>query len=695
MNEVPFQDQPLVDIKKDELGRGVLVELIVESVRDLASLDHPCTVYGIYGKWGEGKTSLMNFIKKSLLAGGENDKITIVEFNPWLVENNEALLREFFKSIMSNVDEEVRSWLKKYGSLAILASKTIVNAIAPGVGNVAADIVELANNAFDDGSDSLSELKKNAAKSIKKSGRHLLVMIDDVDRLDKNELHSVLRLIRQVADFDNCIYLVAMDDEMVSKSIGDYFGNGKAQDGRKFLEKIVNIPIKLPKIPQANLKIIIQRELGKILSKYVNDADISEISNEIAPLIHTFRDLKRYCNQISFVLPYLVKEVNVKDLCVLEAIKAVSTDVYERIHLRREPLMHEIDDFDINPDLKEAEAKARSNYEEALNWIVEELPADSKDAVSNAIDHLFSYKNFLNQKDLDEKRINTDVYFQKYFAQNVPSDIIPDRAIEALSKVVGSDGVDLVAEQFDKWSDCYQITEIKRACLYIIKKNSSNIKQCKASSVIAKALSISCLTKGYPPYTYIDQNSMSTFIPIQLIRRYMFFQEQSDGSFRVVDEDVLSDTMIYIFKNGELNFCLGMLCSSSEIFGLGGYDGNGVIREIVNRFNVLSYKEQMTYSRPLLATLYKHWKRVDKDSYNDYARGLLSDKDVSILKLIDKFIDDEDGQCIVDFVRLFQVQIPTINERLQELSADDKRRQSVRLYFANYRDALNQVRSFG
>lgn len=61
MNEVSFQDTPLVDIGKDELGRGPLVELIVNSIRKLSSTKDPCTVYGIYGKWAEGMASFMNW----------------------------------------------------------------------------------------------------------------------------------------------------------------------------------------------------------------------------------------------------------------------------------------------------------------------------------------------------------------------------------------------------------------------------------------------------------------------------------------------------------------------------------------------------------------------------------------------------------------------------------------------------------
>ena len=250
-------DSPLEDISDDKFGREPIVELVVDSINQVVSSNHDCVVYGIYGKWGEGKTSLMNFIKERLIKQGKTDRINIVEFNPWLVNNDEALLREFFKSIMNDPDKTIRRAFQKYGSLAIFASKTIVNAVAPGVGDTLAKGIKWAKNALDDSIDTLNELKKKASKAIVDSGRHLVIMIDDVDRLDKDELHAVLRLIRQVADFKNCIYIVAMDVDMVAKSIGDYHGKGSMQDGRKFLDKIVQVPISLPRIPNVDMKKLI------------------------------------------------------------------------------------------------------------------------------------------------------------------------------------------------------------------------------------------------------------------------------------------------------------------------------------------------------------------------------------------------------------------------------------------------------
>lgn len=78
----PICDTPLFDEKQDEFGRTPLVELVSNSILSLSEKSHPCTVYGIYGAWGEEKTSMMNLVEKRLVDNENNDKIVIVKFNP-------------------------------------------------------------------------------------------------------------------------------------------------------------------------------------------------------------------------------------------------------------------------------------------------------------------------------------------------------------------------------------------------------------------------------------------------------------------------------------------------------------------------------------------------------------------------------------------------------------------------------------
>ena len=688
MQTTIIQDMPLNDIAQDRFGREPIVDLIVGSINQVVTANHPCTVYGIYGKWGDGKTSLMNFVKNKLLAQGKEDDINIVEFNPWLVNNDEALLHEFFKSIMVDVDDVVRDAFKKYGSLAIFASKTIVNAAAPGFGSALAKGIKWAQKALEDSKDMLSELKKKASEAIIKSKRHLVVMIDDVDRLDKEELHTVLRLIRQVADFENCIYVVAMDVDMVAKSIADYHGNGTMHDGRKFIDKIVQVPISLPKIPPCDMKKLLRENLVETLQDAASESQIDEIIDAVSPFITACRDLKRYCNQLSFVLPVMEGEVNIQDLCILEAIKMVNAESYAKIYENEEALRHIVEPASL-AGKDDGRAQASQNYETAKEYITEGIAGGLKDDVIEAIDLLFNRGSVFSQDDIDEKRLDTDVYFQKYFTQLVPSNLIPDRELDTFMESYVGMTVEAISAQFDKWLDNYSASEVKRAALYVIRHSSYGDERSRSASVMAKAMSLCRLAKGLPPHVYVDPDTVASFVAIQIIYSNMFVQDEKYAQMNVWDAELLDDTLGFIFEKAEMNYCMNLLCSCDGVLGVGVYNGKNVLPVLIKRFIELGVDGQLQYSKFMLVTLLSRWKRVDEEGFNAYVNDLFVNLEIPFSKVLNKFIDGtDDGQDVVNFVGLFKLQIPQINERLQGESKEVRESHAAKVYAANYKQLL-------
>lgn len=682
-------DSPLVSISDDKFGREPIVELIVDSINKTVVNDHDCLVYGIYGKWGEGKTSLVNFIKARLVGQGKDDGINIVEFNPWLVNNDEALLQEFFKTIMADADDIVRTAFKKYGSLAIFASKTIINAAAPGVGSALAKGIKWAQKALEDSKDTLSELKKKASEAIIKSGKHLIVLIDDVDRLDKDELHTVFRLIRQVADFRNCIYIIAMDVDMVAKAIGDYYGNGAHQDGRKFIDKIVQVPITLPQIPQYDLRRLLKKDLAEILQNTVGGEQLEEITNTILPFFNTYRDLKRFCNQISFVLPHVKDEVNIHDLCAMEAIKMANATAYSRIYESENALRHIVSLTSMTTDEKGHEETAR-NYEEAKKWICEGMTGRLKMAVEDALDTLFNNASNFGEDDIEKKRIDTNVYFQKYFTQLVPGDLIPDRVLDEFKARMEKKSVEEIARQLDEWAELYSTSEVKRASFYCIRKSQDRDVSCSRASMMAKALSICKLAEGLPPHVYVDQDAIPSFVTVQIVHGNLFVQNEQNGQMIVWDEGLLDETMTFIFKKAEMNYCMNVIGSADgSIFGSGIYDGRKVLPILVRRFIAIGFEEQFKYSKFLLFTFLNHWKCVDVESFNKYAKGLFTKPENDMLKIFEKFIDGtDDVQDVANFVELFKLQIPQINERLQGEDEEVRTSHAANIYANNYRPLI-------
>ncbi len=70
--------------------------------------------------------------------------------------------------------------------------------------------------------------------------------MDDIDRLDKQEVQAIFKLVKLSADFPFVSYVLAFDEEMVAAALAEKYGNLEA--GKKFLEKIIQVPLHLPPV---------------------------------------------------------------------------------------------------------------------------------------------------------------------------------------------------------------------------------------------------------------------------------------------------------------------------------------------------------------------------------------------------------------------------------------------------------------
>src|SRR5690554_7527449 len=111
MNIIP--DTPKKSIKEDLFGRERIVNSIVETIKSRSTSEHDCYTIGIYGKWGEGKTSLLNMVCEKI---SDEDNIDVIRFNPWLFKDQESLLLDFFKALQNGItSKEVVEKIKQYG----------------------------------------------------------------------------------------------------------------------------------------------------------------------------------------------------------------------------------------------------------------------------------------------------------------------------------------------------------------------------------------------------------------------------------------------------------------------------------------------------------------------------------------------------------------------------------------------------
>ncbi|MDA9069187.1 KAP family NTPase [Algibacter sp.] len=322
MKHTISSDKPIINEQQDRFQRYNFSKRIAESIINNES--ESGNVIGVYGAWGEGKTSILNMIITNL----ESDENTIIiNFNPWRYRNEDELILNYLVKISSELNIELNTKSEKVGKFIeqISSITSLIGADASKLGKLLANV-------------DLEELKKRVETSLAESKKKLVIIIDDIDRLNRDELFSMFRLVKLTADFNSSTYILSFDEKMVASALGGRFGAGDEEAGRNFLEKIIQVPLTIPKASELALKNyclelienVLQTNSINILESEVNRFK-HQFTNNILVKIETPRMAIRYSNALAYSIPLLKGEVNIVDLMLIESLKMFFPGHYQLI----------------------------------------------------------------------------------------------------------------------------------------------------------------------------------------------------------------------------------------------------------------------------------------------------------------------------------------------------------------------------
>ncbi|MFH6992120.1 P-loop NTPase fold protein [Flavobacterium sp. FlaQc-48] len=347
-NNIHFLDDSAINNPQQDLFN---FKFYAEKVQKLIQLNssnpEPITI-GIYGKWGEGKTSFLNLIENKIdhFEKSDGDKEYLkFHFNPWRYSSEDEMLFDFFDAlskkfyVQENTNlQEVGKWISKY-SKYLKAVKISATVGLPKIfnGEVSFDASEIFQALGEDMEGeklTLDLLKDKVNNKIKLSNFKVVVFIDDLDRLDKEEIYTILKLIKLNANFSNFIFIVNIDSDHVAKAIKNRYGDD-IEDGHFFLEKIINIPIHLPKIEDADLREFFRKKLEqiKVNLSLSNNTKTQEMFKEIdmefsSDLFSSPREIIRVLNSFFLGAFAIGDEVNLRDLFWIEYLKIKNGECY-------------------------------------------------------------------------------------------------------------------------------------------------------------------------------------------------------------------------------------------------------------------------------------------------------------------------------------------------------------------------------
>lgn len=322
-------DRPIDAPKLDRLGFGAISEQLASAV--LQNDFNEGFVIGIEGAWGSGKSSIANLVISRL----KEEKISTVEFSPWLVGNRDAMIVELFKALRVALKTEPKALeaLKKFSDVAARLSPLATLADEWGVpgSKLAGKALDAASSeAGRFSSESMGKAKAAITSALENLDSPVVIFVDDLDRLDPTEAVEVLRLVRAVTDFPNVIYILAYDLEVLARNIEATL---KVPDGRSFLEKIVQVSFRVPDADPFDLK----NWFGSEAFGFFENWDVSETATGrlqqllgmiVPSWLDTPRNVIRILNNLKLYAAPLKNQVDPADIVFLQTIRTVDPEFY-------------------------------------------------------------------------------------------------------------------------------------------------------------------------------------------------------------------------------------------------------------------------------------------------------------------------------------------------------------------------------
>lgn len=328
MNDILSADRPQTDPAQDLFGYAPFAETLTKALCNYGSSDP--LVLGLYGAWGSGKSTILKFICHNLEAMPKKERPIVIEFNPWWFSGQEHLARVFLGQLQAVLPKKYEA-IKKLGELLGNFSESIgeaIDVVAP-TGGWGKRAGKLAKSFSKRPPKDVPALKEKICNELKKSTRRIVIMIDDIDRLDAEEMRQLFTVIKALADFPNVIYLLAFDQDVVVRAIEKSSG----MPGREYLEKIIQASFVVPQVDRTVLLGGLKTRLDEILKgtpEYLCEhGDWHFFMNDGLDKLFTVpRDVVRFCNTVSVTYPAMRDKVHAFDFIAIEAIRFFLPKLY-------------------------------------------------------------------------------------------------------------------------------------------------------------------------------------------------------------------------------------------------------------------------------------------------------------------------------------------------------------------------------
>jgi hypothetical protein len=287
----------------DRLGRWNLAETIYRLIRECPR--HWSPRIGLYGRWGEGKTSVLHFLESI----ARRDGVPVLWFSPWKEKDRDELWSAFSRALEERLGyrlpkrqrarRKIARWtarLVSWGSPAreaVGASAAGLPAVGlpPEAAEVAKVLLTFAQTLGSSAATAPAPNREDVERQLLAlpASARLIVFIDDIDRGEAGLMPHLLLALREVFDLPGCVFIVAFDPRTIADALPATHPGWRATP--EFLEKIIQFSFWLPSPTREELRALVEEESTNIPA--LDKAALTEIVDLLPPNPRRLKDFFR------------------------------------------------------------------------------------------------------------------------------------------------------------------------------------------------------------------------------------------------------------------------------------------------------------------------------------------------------------------------------------------------------------------
>lgn len=326
--------KPLFRIEEDLLDRKSFLDFAINGI---CSVRTPF-VFGLYGDWGSGKSTVVNFLMHLLR---KQSGLIPIYYNAWKYDNElnalypllHTIRKTFIEHTPTHADDEdlknkfmnaayssaigLGDWGVRILSKSLTGESLKLDDLRKEWNNHESILDEWVNKvgqfeeAFYDLLNSYS-LSYSQVNSIDEEDVRFVIFIDELDRCIPEKAIAILENIKNFLSIDKVVFVVSINPDVVGKALRHKY-KGEDVDGIEYLEKIINHSFYLPKVKGPALQNFIKEQLSSTLIDPTIQGDSSTLSTHVYQVLFSCnfsnpRRVKRIINKYTTLLSGLGAE---------------------------------------------------------------------------------------------------------------------------------------------------------------------------------------------------------------------------------------------------------------------------------------------------------------------------------------------------------------------------------------------------